>query len=949
MKKTLVPTRGCKVVLLEDVQAGEPHDVPRWRVVRHYQQHGEVFLELLSAQKVSRSARMTQVCSGFLAGMSVEEVPSYHGRSSRGTGLICATRRIAGSDQCLVMFWADGSCAWVPFQLLRAQLGAESHFVRGDFREGDAEKLRLRVLARGLERWNENTGALSRLEIDPLPHQLHLVHHILRSGRLDWLIADDVGLGKTIEVGMLLAALAHRRDFERILIVTPAGLTTQWQEELREKFAMDDFLVYGSDIKISHSSSQWRLFPHMIASVDRLKHENHLDMLLQAPDWDLVIFDEAHWLSRRESGSSVSSTQRYKLAAELRSRTQNMLLLTATPHQGKEDAFRGILELIRPDWKERFDLMNVEPDFLTEMIYRNRKSDVTDQQGNFIFRGQDTRAISLELSEQERAFDAALQRYFREGYALAERGGHTGRAVGFVMTTFRKLAASSHAAILTSLERRRQKLLTSQDEALQDFISLEDAGLEGDGRFQGEHEEQELFARFELGSFFDGELDMLTELVSMATQLVASDSKLEQFLEIVGQVTRADPHRKILIFTEFRSTQAHIQAALQRAFGMESVSLIHGGLKLGQKRGVVEAFGEDLQFVVSTEAGGEGLNMHHGCHTMINYDMPWNPMRLVQRMGRLYRYGQAHRVVVFNLHSPDTIDGKIVSLLYERIEKVVKDLAPLGDEFHERMHEEIFGEIAQMADVSDILEEARSQHETRTSERIDEALERARLAHGIQQDLLTHASGFDPNALASQLKLEQHHLDSFVRGMLRQLGCPVLEEHHQQQVIRVRITDAVRARLGSKAESLRLTTYRQRSSHDTRMMDFNEPLFRYMIELAQSTGFGGYSATACAAEDGVTGFSRICWQDEVGNMVREELLATRIDAQGAVHSNDAVVSEWLAKPATDSKQDTTQAARIQCIRSIDSLAREALTLESNERLLPMLSQSLAVVSTKKSS
>ena len=934
-----VPSVGC---LVKDSKVEGLEGICQ---VTSIQKRGEQ--TLVSIRPVGTSATVTrlpeQLSSGFRAEMYVAEVPAAGLSATRGEGIVMATRTFAGREQVLVMFTARGELSWVPYQRLRLVERPSTRYVRGSHARGDGERARLRALANCLMHWNENTGALSRLEVDPLPHQLHLVHHILRSGSLDWLIADDVGLGKTIEVGMLLAALSHRRDFERVLIITPAGLTTQWQEELSVKFGMEDYLVYGRHFSVE-KPSQWRLFPHVIASVDSLKREQNLTSLLEAPRWDLVIFDEAHWLSRVEHGTKYSASQRFKLAAALRPHTEHMLLLTATPHQGKPDKFRALLELLRPEWKERFDTLNSDPSFLREMIYRNRKSQVTDRDGNFIFHGQDTRAIELELSEQELAFDAKLQEYFEHGYDMAAKGDDKARAIGFVMTTFRKLAASSHPAIVTSLKRRLAKLMGEAEEALAEVIAMEE-----DARFGGEWIEHKLDT-YGAGTFFDDEVDMLEELITAGEALLDADSKLEMFLDVITSITADDPGRRVLIFTEFRTTQRHIEAALAGRFGQGKVGLIHGGMKLDDKRAIVSKFRDELQFVISTEAGGEGLNMHHGCHTMVNYDLPWNPMRLVQRMGRLYRYGQQERVVVLNLHSPQTLDGQVVDLLYRRIQQVVQDLATLGDEFHEELHLEIFGELATLAEVEGILEAASDSDIERTEAQIEQALRRARESHGLQQRLLDHAQGFDVDALAGQLALGHDHLDAFIKGMLTQLGCPIIERQYDGRVWRVRLNDTLREVLGSKAVSLRITTHRELATHEIRMMDFDEPLFCHLVEVARSEAFGGVSAAArgpaSLTSDGALGFVRVCWQNGAGALMREEVVATSLEG-GKVAVNSPEAAAWLLTPAIDREDPFDLEARKKLAAAFLDHAERYLEQGSNLHLHPMLARHIVMASLTK--
>ena len=264
--------------------------------------------------------------------MDVQDVPLSRTREPLGEGVVLDNRRIGERDQVLVEFPESGNRLWLPFENLRRIKGPRQRFELCEtIEEGSAaERFRLRCLAHALEMWHENTGSLSQMDIDPLPHQIHLVHHILRSGNLNWLIGDDVGLGKTIEVGMLLSALQQRSNFRRILIVTPAGLVRQWQEELYHRFGMEDFQIYGVDFEINHPR-RWKMYDHVIGSIDRLKLEGHLDILMEAGKWDLIVFDEAHRLSRRQWGAKYDASERFRLAATLRQTTDAFLLLTGTP------------------------------------------------------------------------------------------------------------------------------------------------------------------------------------------------------------------------------------------------------------------------------------------------------------------------------------------------------------------------------------------------------------------------------------------------------------------------------------------------------------------------------------------------------------------------------------------------------------------------------------------
>lgn len=329
-------------------------------------------------QQDGGSIPIEYVGCGLQRNMIVREIPEFLGMQSLGMGTVLQTRSIGQSEQALVSFPESGEILWLPYHRLQQIKDAKQRFLTHQFGQiNNAERFRLKTLAYALEMWHENTGVLSHLDIDPLPHQIHLVHHILASGSLNWLIADDVGLGKTIETGMLLSALQQRGRLNRVLLITPAGLTKQWQEELHHKFHFDAFQIYGEDFQI-HESRHWKLYDFVIASIDRLKDEQHLAKLQQGGRWDLIIFDEAHRLSRRQYGTKYQSSERFNLAKYLRRLTDNLILLSATPHQGESDKFQALLELLRPERKQQINQLILQPEIIKDMVYRNNKSEVTD-------------------------------------------------------------------------------------------------------------------------------------------------------------------------------------------------------------------------------------------------------------------------------------------------------------------------------------------------------------------------------------------------------------------------------------------------------------------------------------------------------------------------------------------------------------------------------------------
>ena len=853
--------------------------------------------------------RAVDLRCGFPLGIEVEDVPLSPTRSSLGIGWVLDVRELGGAEQVLVEFVREGERLWLPYEKLRAVRGPGVRFTEDPDPSADAAlRFRLRNLAYAMEMWNRSTGALSRLGVDPLPHQIHLVHHILRSSSLNWLIADDVGLGKTIEVGLLISALERRGWLRRVLIVTPAGLVRQWREEMHHRFGLEGFRIYNVDFRIDDDRF-WKLYDHVIVSVDTMKSPPHLERFERSGRWDLVVFDEAHRLTRYRSGAHWESSDRFRAAAAIRRLTDAMLLLTATPHQGQNDKFVSLLELLRPDLRDRLERLSRNPEVIREIVIRNSKGNVTDLEGNFVFHGVATATLSVEVGEEGRAFDAALQRYVRHGYATAAADRNRRRAVGFVMTMYRKLAASSIAAIVASLRRRLEAL--EGDGGTRDGAGAEAAmgGVLGadedslsereDERFLGEVEEARARAyERRRREFFSGEAQMLRDLLRLGEAAGARDEKLRWFLEeVVPALLEMAAEERLVVFTEYRATQAYLAEALEARYGSGAVHLIHGGLDFAEREAAIRGFETDGMFLISTEAGGEGINLHRRCHVMVNYDLPWNPMRVVQRIGRLYRYGQTRKVVVGNVVVRGTIDGEILGTMYQKIWQAAEDLAPVDEAVRERMLDEILGEIAEGAEVSAILERAVQRERTVTEAELDAAVRRAREAARKQQEIFDHATSFDEKELASEVRIDAGHVKAFVEGMARVLGIEVAGRSRGGRVLEVRLPDDLAREMGLRQRRrVRITFDRAawEADRSLEMMDMRSRLFSYLLERAKDRAFAGLVAGVRGLPARALATVWAGWADEQGRRLREELIPVLVDEGGGARIDPEAFGTWLA-------------------------------------------------------
>lgn len=870
-------------------------------VVSVKQESNGLHLEIrwVSGQKRGQTETLAanDVRSAFQVGMCIEDIPYSNIRKSMGVGTIKAVRNLCGQDQCLIQFHNTGDSLWLPFERLKRTKPVLQRYVKAETSSDlPTERFRLKLLAHALENWNQTTGTLDRLDVDPLPHQIHIVHRILSSGNINWLIADDVGLGKTIEVGLLTAALKRRRQARRVLIVCPAGLLVQWQDDMQFKFGQR-YQIYGRDFFIN-DLQDWKIYDHVIISLDLAKRDDIKQSLRGSGDWDLIVFDEAHRLTRHITGEQ---TQRYALARELRSMTDSLILLTATPHQGVQQKFVSILELVRPDLKRDLQNIDLNPQVIRDVILRNRKSEVTDAEGKPIFKGIRINRCAVPMSESVSSFSSMLQKYLEEGYGAESRGGARERAIGFVMTTYRKLASSSVAAIEKALVARLLRLETQQQSNIgaSQFEQIDTDDYENDDLIDEHIQKKE-----PIGSFFSDEIPMLRDLTRIARSVRNDDYKIKFLIEEIIRKSLSS-YGHVLIFTEYRATQSYIQQKIAEAFpDMPEPVLIHGSMSLDEKIESMKAFRENVPILISTEAGGEGLNLHHNCHVMVNYDLPWNPSRLVQRMGRLYRYGQNKIVIIFNLHGDDTFDNQALSLMLGKIDRIARDMAPVGNDYHERLYQDILGDLLEQIDFEALLENIRDMEVQHAEREIDNAVENARNAMKIQDEILSYADRFKPDSLSGTLGLSSHHVHILLRDGLTLCGFENVEETKAGRAIAFSLPEPL---IGyypefGKRQKILVTSDRKyaQENRDIVMMDFESGFFRDFVNQIRSQNFDGLYASTSEKLGGLLSCYHVRWQNDQGKITGQEFIIASGDEADSIETNSHKIIGALSEKWGDS-------------------------------------------------
>jgi superfamily II DNA or RNA helicase len=836
---------------------------------------------------------------GFLPGDLVQYVAQRG--ASLGTGKVLACRQLAGFDQVLVQFADTGESRWVDWRLLSNAKSVEQRAAQHQTGQhpDHAERARLRILANALRIWNSNTGAFGRLDIDPLPHQLDVARKVVTSAQPRWLIADDVGLGKTIEVGLILHALSQRNRCRRVLIICPSSLTKQWKDEMWGRFGRL-FEIYNRDFFPEHSEAM-KLRDNVIISLDLAKRPEHLAMLDAAGGWDAIIFDEAHRLGKSETGEQ---TERYALARALQDKAHAFLLLTATPHQGKTKRFAALLELVRPDLAADIASLSMNPEIVSEIIIRNRKSAVTDAEGRLIFRGHDTRRFSVSPSPEMKRANAALVQYLQEGYRAGDSSANKtlGRAIGFVMTTYRKLASSSLAAIERALERRLERL---------DGVDrTSDPSLPAEEDLEERDDLSEIGTIRSLGAFFEDEREQVRNVLAGVQAARTTDTKRDLF---VGQILRPllDQGESLLVFTEYRATQDYLRETIAAALPDVACVGINGSMTLDEKTQAVRAFNSgNARVLISTEAGGEGLNLQETCHVMVNYDLPWNPSRLVQRIGRLYRYGQKKRVQVLNLQSDDGFDNAALGLMLDRVTTIAADMAVVAGDGKEALAADILGEILSNIDMGEILERAQSMKFEQTQEDIEAAIARAREARVAEADILQYAS-------VSQTQVnggfDGRHMVSFLRAMAPYADYHLRQELHEGKTLEIQLSESgIRQwpEFGRRSV-VRLTVDHIRARRDPSLylMDFESNFVRYLAELASERrifdGLYGEAETVAGEEASLMTVHRLRWQDLSGQLLEEDLVPVMSTRNGIREMDRKAFSELLVKPLRSLQHKST--------------------------------------------
>jgi superfamily II DNA or RNA helicase len=569
--------------------------------------------------------------------------------------------------------------------------------------DGDARLFRLGVEAErlGLAYEYDPFFSLSIARVDPLPHQLEAVYgYFLKLPRIRFLLADDPGAGKTIMAGLLLKELKARGLVKRTLIVTPANLTFQWQREMRDKFREHFEIIRGDTLRSTYGQNPWQERDQAVTSISWVSRiEDARESLLRS-QWDLIIVDEAHKMS---AYASDKKTLAFQLGEKLSEMTDHYMLMTATPHKGDPENFRLFLSLLDRDvYGDIKSLQEAMRENEAPFYLRRTKEalvtfpDAATGAVRKLFTKREVRTASFDLDGDELDFYDQLTRYVEDqSIAAQEEETARGRAVGFTMAMLQRRMASTVYAVRRTLERmrdRREKILADPEGYRREQL---EARLPDDFDELTEEEQQEIVARLEDvvvsadPARLREEIARITQLIDRARSLERREveSKLNKLRSLLkDQGFLSDREKKLLIFTEHKDSLDFLAGdgregrplGKLREWGL-TVTQIHGGMKIGDRdtpgsRIYAEReFRVSAQILVATEAAGEGINLQF-CSQMINYDIPWNPVRLEQRVGRIHRYGQEYDCIIFNFVVQNTREGRVLQKLLDRLKEIRQEL-----------------------------------------------------------------------------------------------------------------------------------------------------------------------------------------------------------------------------------------------------------------------------------
>lgn len=791
--------------------------------------------------------------------------------------------------------------------------------------------------------------AMNTSKIDPLPFQIEAVYgYVLKLPKIRFLIADDPGAGKTVMAGLILKELKLRGLITRILIVVPGHLKDQWRRELKEKFQEHFTMVDRGLLDAHYAENVWRRESQVITSIDFVKQEDILPSLTSV-DWDLVIVDEAHKMAAYRYGDKLTRTDRYRLGEVLSRSTDHLILLTATPHKGDPENFRLFLDLLIPGFFATQELINESLKNKDNPLFiRRMKEDLKDFEGKPIFTRRFPKTIKFRLTDGEKKLYNEVSEYVISQYNKALHKDKKG-SVAFALLILQRRMASSTYALLRSLERRRGRLkdLLKEPEITVEtpFVDLEEVDDYEEERRWEQEKKWEALSIAESREELEKEVSTLKELIDKAKDILKEESeiKLRELKKAIEagfkKIREIKGNEKILIFTESRDTMEYLVQKI-RSWGY-SVNFIHGGMKLDERIEAEKIFKNETQIMVATEAAGEGINLQF-CHLMMNYDIPWNPNRLEQRMGRIHRYGQQKDVYVFNLVAVDTREGEVLEKIFDKLEEIRKAMGSdkvfdvIGDTFYGmNLYQLILDAVAKVRSKDEIMRELDIKIDEDYIKSVKEALGESLATRHIDYTRMKEMA-----EKAKEYRLIPEYVEEFFKRAFKKAGGRftirkdgfLSIESVPFEIKRIAEHVDFKNRYGSILKSYPKATFDKDiafKNQDAEFLSFGHPLFESLLQWVNQNYFpklqkGTIFKDPSGRYDGVLWFFEGEVKDGKGQVAGKRLISIYDDGNKLVEVNPSIL--WDLIPADDNRkvkiEINKEKAQLSAIDAVESYKQE---------------------------
>lgn len=719
------------------------------------------------------------------------------------------------------------------------------------------------------------SNSLVRLE----PYQLSAVNWVMQKLRQRALIADDVGLGKTIEAGLVLKELTARNRADRVLFVVPAHLQKKWIRDMDRFFDIDLIpadrqWVEGERRRLGEEANIWDQDHQRLVTSMAFLRQDEFQPALEEAFWDVVVVDEAHKAAKR--GGSPSETA--KMVDRVSSNSDSLLLLSATPHDGKGEAFRSLVEYVDPFLVA--EDQELTKDAVDRVMIRRGKQSIYDDDGERIFPDREVQTVPVEMTHEERQFYRAVTDYVKHVYNRSAALNEP--AVGFAMALMQKRLVSSIGAIRATLSRRLADLVAEQSTntslSPEAAAYLDGEDLDEDDKQRAEDELAGLTVT-ESDAQLEEEIETLRDLVSLA-EGISVDSKAQRVRRYIQQLLEEQPEEKLLLFTEYRDTLDYLLDLVADEPWADEILVIHGDVDKEERARIEEEFNHgQSRLLFATDAASEGIDLQHSCHIMVNYELPWNPNRLEQRIGRIHRYGQEKEVKVWNFSFEDTREGEIFEMLQEKVESIRGQLGNTAD---------VLGMLDDVDVDSLIMESIRNEEPPgATKAELEELIdERQRTLEEWYERSLIDTSTFDQESREKIRSVMDDSTDvygteadihEFVERGVDALGGEI------QQAGTNRYRATLPDRLGLDVDEYGPFTFDREFAMDHEGVDYVSPdddivqrLMRTVLD--GDRGTVGVKLLPFVAEPGITFNYRVRFEDGTGEVIREEMIPVHVDA-----------------------------------------------------------------------